>query len=46
MRKEKSMKDEKTLTQEDTEAAGYPCSDSKGSDITDVAPVDVIEDGE
>lgn len=38
------MVDEKTitLTQEDTELAGYPCSDSKGSDIPDVAPIEEV----
>lgn len=30
---------EPTYTQADTEKAGYPCSDSKGSSAPDVAPV-------
>lgn len=34
---------EVTLTQADTEAAGHPCSDSAGSDIPDVAPVEEVE---
>lgn len=39
------MDDEKkTLTQEDTELAGFPCSDSKGSDIPDVAPIEELND--
>ena len=32
--------EEITLTQADTEAAGFPCSDSAGSHIPDVAPVE------
>lgn len=32
--------EEIALTQADTEAAGFPCSDSAGSDIPDVAPVE------
>lgn len=34
---------EVTLTQADTELAGFPCSDSAGSDIPDVAPVEEVE---
>lgn len=33
-----------TLTQADTEVAGYPCSDSSGSHIPDVAPIEEVED--
>lgn len=40
------MADEKTLTQEETELAGFPCSDSKGEETPDVAEVEVIQDGE
>lgn len=32
-------KDKTVLTQADTEKAGYPCSDSKGSSAPDVTPV-------
>ena len=32
------------LTQADTERAGHPCSDSAGSDVPDVAPVEEVED--
>lgn len=40
------MADDKnvTLTQADTEAAGYPCSDSAGSDIPDVAPIEEVDE--
>lgn len=40
------MADDKnvTLTQSDTEAAGYPCSDSAGSDIPDVAPIEEVDE--
>lgn len=37
---------EVTLTQADTEAAGFPCSDSAGSDIPDVAPVEEVREDE
>lgn len=34
-----------TLTQGDTEVAGYPCSDSAGSHIPDVVtPIEEVED--
>lgn len=33
-----------TLTQEDTEEAGFPCSDSAGSEIPDVAPVEEVRE--
>lgn len=37
------MSDDKViLTQADTEAAGFPCSDSAGSDIPDVAPIEEV----
>ena len=37
------MSDDKViLTQADTEAAGFPCSDSAGSDTPDVAPVEEL----
>ena len=36
--------EEITLTQAETEAAGFPCSDSAGSDIPDVAPVEEVND--
>lgn len=40
------MADDKkvVLTQGDTEVAGYPCSDSAGSHIPDVAPIEEVED--
>lgn len=40
------MTDDKnvTLTQADTEAAGYPCSDSAGSNIPDVAPIEDVDE--
>lgn len=40
------MADDKnvTLTQGDTELAGYPCSDSAGSDIPDVAPIEEVDE--
>lgn len=34
--------DKVILTQEDTELAGHPCSDSKGSHIPDVAPIEEV----
>lgn len=34
------------LTEADTIEAGFPCSDSAGSDIPDVAEIEVIDDGE
>lgn len=41
------MTDEKIyLAQEETEMAGYPCSDSSGEDVPDVAEVEVLSDGE
>lgn len=38
------MAEEITLTQVDTEAAGFPCSDSAGSDIPDVAPIEEVDE--
>lgn len=47
MKGDSRMKDEKVyLTQEATEIAGYPCSDSAGEDMPDVAEVEVLSDGE
>lgn len=37
---------EVTLTQADTETAGHPCSDSAGSEVPDVAPVEEVTDDE
>lgn len=34
--------EEKTLTQEETELAGFPCSDSAGEDTPDVAPIEEV----
>lgn len=34
------------LSTEDTKKAGYPCSDSSGDVLDDVADVEVITDGE
>ena len=39
-----SDNDTVTLTQADTEAAGFPCSDSAGSDIPDVAPIEEVSE--
>lgn len=39
-------KDEVTLTQADTEKSGHPCSDSAGSYIPDVAPIEELTDDE
>lgn len=35
---------EVTLTQEDTELAGFPCSDSAGEETPDVAEVEEVTD--
>lgn len=37
------MADEKTITEQETIDAGYPCSGSTGEDTPDVAEVEVIE---
>ena len=33
---------DKQLTQEETEARGFPCSDSAGEETPDVAPVEEV----
>ena len=40
------MADVIMLTTEETKEAGYPCSDSAGDVLDDVAEIEVISDGE